>query len=210
MITAGGGGLSSDPASAKAIFLDRDGVINLLVWYESSGEWESPRTVKDLELVPGVGAALRKATQSGWKLFLVTNQPSAAKGKVSVGELAEVHETVMSRLRTNGVEITASSICFHHPDGVVPALTGPCTCRKPSPGPVLEAAREFRIDLSRSWMVGDQDTDLQCGRAAGCHVATIEVPESSPKRQDGSADLRCASLAEFIEQLTSAGEENER
>ncbi len=191
---------------ARAIFLDRDGVINALVWYESSGEWESPRGVADLRMVPGVAAALRKAMQFDWKLFLVTNQPSAAKGKVGVGELAEVHETVMSKLRVDGVLITASYICFHHPNGVVPGLTGPCACRKPNPSRLLEAAREFHIDLEASWMVGDQDTDLQCGRAAGCHVAMIEVPESASKRIDSSADIYCATLSAFIDQLMSDGD----
>lgn len=192
----------------KAIFLDRDGVINSLVWYESSGEWESPRCVADLKMVPGVAAALREAMQFEWKLFLVTNQPSAAKGKVSVGELAEVHETVMSRLRVDGVLITASYICFHHPNGVVPGLTRPCNCRKPNPSRLFEAAREFQLDLGASWMVGDQDSDLQCGRAAGCHVAMIEIPESASKRSDVSADLHTATLVDFIEHLTSAERES--
>jgi D-glycero-D-manno-heptose 1,7-bisphosphate phosphatase len=193
----------------RAIFLDRDGVLNSLVWYESSGEWEAPRTVSDLKMIPGIAETLRLAMALGWKLFLITNQPSAAKGKISVGELAEVHETVMSRLRVEGVLITASYICFHHPHGTVPGLTGPCDCRKPNPSRLLEAAREYRLDLGSSWMVGDQDSDLRCGRAAGCRVAAVEVPESASKRFEVEPDLRCASLADFISQLIALEKETE-
>ena len=149
---------------ARALFLDRDGVLDQLVYYQSSDEWESPRTVRDVRMVPGAAEALRTAHAAGWLLVIITNQPSFAKGKASRQELLDVHELIVREL---GVPIAKSALCLHHPDAVVEELRVACECRKPSAGSVLDAGRELNIDLSQSWMAGDQDSDLACGRAAG-------------------------------------------
>lgn len=168
----------------RALFLDRDGVLDELVYYESSAEWESPRRLADLRMIDGVAEPLQRMVDAGWLLFIVTNQPSAAKGKTSIEELREVHAAVVERL---GVAIAHSYQCFHHPDDR-------CACRKPSPHFLREAARDFDLDLEQSWMIGDQDTDLACGRAAGCRVALIESAGSAHKRGHIEPDLRAASL----------------
>jgi D-glycero-D-manno-heptose 1,7-bisphosphate phosphatase len=182
----------------KALFLDRDGVLDDLVYYRSHDEWESPRALGDLTLIEGAAPALRTAMEEGWLLFVVSNQPSAAKGKTSLAALEEVQAAVVSALERDGVRVTACYLCFHHPDGSVPELRGLCRCRKPSPFFLLEAARTYDVDLEASWMIGDQDRDLLAGRAAGCRVALIEYPHSASKRGEVRADLVGGSLAEVL------------
>lgn len=184
--------------SAKAIFLDRDGVLNELVWYESTQEWESPRTVADLRIASDVVEPLRNANAAGWLLFVVTNQPSYAKGKTSKEALLEVQSRVLASLREAGVEISDAFLCLHHPDSIVPELRVTCTCRKPEPYFLFEAARHFDIDLVRSWMIGDQDSDLACARAAGCRAALLECAASQNKRGSVVPDLRASNLAQLI------------
>jgi D-glycero-D-manno-heptose 1,7-bisphosphate phosphatase len=180
----------------RALFLDRDGILNDLVYYESSGEWESPRRLAELTMVDGVTAPLQRFVDAGWLLFIVTNQPSFAKGKTSKQELEEVQAEVVRRL---GVPITRSYVCFHHPDAVVPELRVACDCRKPGTQSLRDAARDFNVDLTASWMVGDQDTDLACGRAAGCRVALIENAGSAHKRGEIDPDVRVGGLGELAD-----------
>jgi D-glycero-D-manno-heptose 1,7-bisphosphate phosphatase len=178
----------------RALFIDRDGVLDHLVHYPSSGEWEAPRSVADLKLVDGVTEALQRIAAAGWLLVIVTNQPSHAKGKVSRESLLEVHEALLASLP---VPIAASYVCFHHPEGVVPELSIDCDCRKPGTRFLRDAARDLAIDLTASWMVGDQDSDLLCGRAAGCRVALIPHRGSEHKRGKVEPDVRCSDLNEL-------------
>ena len=178
----------------RALFLDRDGILNELVYYESSREWESPRTAQDLKLIEGTSAPLQRFVDAGWLLVIVTNQPSFAKGKTSKQDLLDVHAAVEKSL---GVPIARSAMCFHHPEATVAEMRVVCECRKPGAKSVLDAARDLDIDLAASWMVGDQDTDLACGRAAGCRVALIEHPGSAHKRGGVEPDARCADLEEL-------------
>ncbi len=182
----------------RALFLDRDGVLNDLVFYESSGEWESPRTVADIEMIADVVRPLRRFAEAGWDLVIVTNQPSHAKGKTSMQDLLDVESAIEESL---GVPIARSFLCFHHPDATIAELRVACECRKPGAKFLFDAARDLDIDLASSWMVGDQDTDLACGRAAGCHAALIEHPGSAHKRGTIEPDLRCRSLTELANAL---------
>jgi D-glycero-D-manno-heptose 1,7-bisphosphate phosphatase len=185
----------------KALFFDRDGVLDELVYYPSTREYEGPRTAEDVHLMPGVASALRRAAAGGWLLFIVTNQPSAAKGKTSLQDLEAAQAEVIARLAGDGAHVVESFLCYHHPEATVPDLLGPCECRKPSPHFLREAARKHDIDLSASWMVGDQETDIECGRRAGCNVALIENPDSANKRGKAEPDVRCRDIDEFISYL---------
>lgn len=186
----------------RALFLDRDGVLDALVYYpEPTAEWEAPRTIADVRIVPGVPEALRRAHDAGWLLCIVTNQPSYAKGKVSRESLLAVHDEVLRRL---GVPIAKSGLCFHHPEAAVPEMRVVCDCRKPGTRFLREAAEELGVDLVQSWMVGDQDSDLGAGRAAGCRVALIETPESAYKRGRIEPDLRCRDFPEFVERVVNS------
>ena len=175
----------------RALFLDRDGVLDHLVFYESSGEWEAPRRLEDLQLIEGVAEPLRRFVEAGWLLFVVTNQPNVAKGKATPALVQEINDEAVRRL---GVPVARSYICVHQAEDR-------CQCRKPSPFFLREAEREFGVDLPRSWMVGDQDSDLLCGRAAGCRVALMENPQSANKRGSVEPDLRVRDLNELADAL---------
>jgi D-glycero-D-manno-heptose 1,7-bisphosphate phosphatase len=178
-----------------AVFLDRDGVLNGLAPDPASGLPESPLRPEQVRLLPGAAAAATRLRAAGYALVGVSNQPAAAKKRVSVERLSDVHSRVVELLAGEGVELDGWRICLHHPDGVVPELSGPCECRKPAPGMLLDAARELDLDLSRSWMVGDTDADVEAGRAAGCRTVLITHPPSAHKRSvAGAADLLAGDL----------------
>jgi D-glycero-D-manno-heptose 1,7-bisphosphate phosphatase len=176
-----------------AVFLDRDGVINELVPDPHSGLPESPLRADDVRLVPGAAAATARLHDAGYALVAVTNQPAAAKGRVVVQRLHEVQGRVRELLAADGVELDAWRLCLHHPDGVLPELSGPCACRKPAPGMLLDAAQELDLDLARSWMVGDTDADVAAGRAAGCRTVLIIHRRSAHKRAEATAPDAVAS-----------------
>ena len=180
-----------------AVFVDRDGVINQLVDDPQSGMPESPLDERGVALVAGVPDALRSLSAAGFLLVGVSNQPAAAKGKVPVAQIEAVQRRVLTLLETAGVEFAGFRICLHHPHGVVAGLSGPCACRKPAPGMLLDAARELDIDLAASWMIGDTDADVAAGRAAGCRTVLIEHPGSAHKRgSDTRAGLTVTTLGE--------------
>jgi D-glycero-D-manno-heptose 1,7-bisphosphate phosphatase len=182
----------------RALFLDRDGVLNELVYYPLSDEWEAPRNADDVRIIEAVAAPLRRLAEADWLLFVVTNQPSYAKKKTSREALEQAHALVLERLE---IPVTASYICFHHPEAAIEELRVRCDCRKPGIASLLKAAADFDIDLEASWMVGDQDSDLECGRAAGCRVALIEHPGSAHKRGKLEPDLRCDSIEQLVTSL---------
>lgn len=165
-----------------AVFVDRDGVINELVPDPVTGLPESPLRPADLRLVPGAPTALGRLAAAGWLLVGVSNQPAAAKGLAPLVQLEAVQRRLVELLAVAGVRFDTFKLCLHHPDGVVPELTGECECRKPAPGMLLEAGQELGVDLASSWMVGDTDGDVSAGLAAGCHTVLVEYPGSAHKR----------------------------
>ena len=181
-----------------AIFLDRDGTLNELALNPSNGEWESPHSVAETVLVPDLGAALSALKATGLPLFVVSNQPSVAKGKCSFADLEAVHQAVKAGVDAAGVEMRQWFYCYHHPQGVVPELTQACECRKPGTLFLRQARDRFGLDLSRSWFIGDQDLDIRCGQDAGGRSAVIENPHSARKRVKETPDLRAASLLEAV------------
>lgn len=190
--------------SQAAVFLDRDGVLNELVPDPVSGAHESPLRVADVHLVPDAAQAAAYLARLGFALVCVSNQPAAAKGKVSVAELLDVHTRVVELLREQGVTLAASRLCMHHEHGVVPGLSGPCDCRKPAPGMLIDAARALAVDLRTSWMVGDTDADIAAGKAAGCRTLLVCHPGSFHKRlQEINADLVADNLAEGAAKLAA-------
>lgn len=184
------------------IFLDRDGVLNQLVPDSASGAPESPLKVEDVLLLEGAALAAARLAAAGFALVCVSNQPAAAKGKVSVERLCEIHKRVVELLAREAVSLDASRLCLHHPRGVVPALSGRCVCRKPAPGMLLDAAAALDLDLSASWMVGDTDADVLAGRAAGCRTVLLQHPNSVHKRSSRvSPDLLDVDLAGAVARL---------
>ena len=181
-----------------AAFLDRDGTINELVFYADTGEWESPRVAGDLRLIPGAARAVAALREAGWPVFLVSNQPSFAKGKTTLAALGEVHAALLAALAEAGAGLDGAGYCFHHPQGIVAGYSGPCLCRKPGPLLLQAAARSHRLDLAASWMVGDQDMDVLCGRNAGCRTILIPCEASRNKRGRQTPDRFCTELAGIL------------
>jgi D-glycero-D-manno-heptose 1,7-bisphosphate phosphatase len=190
-------------SAPRAVFLDRDGVINELVPDPVGGVPESPYKPEDVRLVPGAATALDQIARAGFLGVVVSNQPAAAKGTASIADLDAVHERVVELLGAHAGAIAEWRYCRHHPEAVDPALRE-CDCRKPKPGMLLDAARDLEINLPASWMVGDADRDVQAGAAAGCRTILIENPDSEQRRA-GSAepDARAPTLTAAIPTLAA-------
>lgn len=146
--------------SARAVFLDRDGVLNRASVLD--GRPYPPPDVEHLEILPGVAAALADLKARGYRLIVVTNQPDVARGTLQVADVERIHAQLAEQL-----PIDEFCSCFHDSaDG--------CTCRKPKPGMLLDAARRWSIDLAQSYMVGDRWRDVDAGNAAGCRAFLID------------------------------------
>lgn len=175
----------------KAVFLDRDGTLNSYVGFL--------RRPEELELLPGAAEAVRRINESGYLAILVTNQPVIARGEVTYEELRVIHNKLETLLGREGAFLDAIYFCPHHPHGGYPgevaALKRDCPCRKPKPGMLLEAAADFHIDLAASWMVGDRESDILAGRAAGCRTALVGAGSFAQ-------DRTVADLLEFTKELT--------
>jgi D-glycero-D-manno-heptose 1,7-bisphosphate phosphatase len=186
----------------SAVFLDRDGVLDAAVPDLVSGHPESPLRLADVRLLPGAAAAARRLADAGYALVCVSNQPAAAKGKATVEQLIAIHERVLELLAQDGVSIIASRLCPHHPEGVLAELSGPCPCRKPAPGMLVDAAAALGLDPRASWMIGDTDADIAAGRAAGCRTILLQYPGSAHKRTgDAGEDVLAADLADAAARL---------
>lgn len=174
----------------KAIFLDRDGTINKYVGYL--------RTPEQFELLDGVGEAIRTINLSGYLAIVVTNQPVIARGEVTVDGLQEIHNKMETMLGKEGAYLDGVYYCPHHPDkgfaGEVEELKIVCECRKPKAGLLLQAAKDFNIDLSQSWMIGDSENDVLAGRNAGCKTALIG-------ETDYGQNLQFTSLLDFVKEI---------
>ncbi|MBF0244213.1 MAG: HAD-IIIA family hydrolase [Planctomycetes bacterium] len=174
----------------RAVFLDRDGVV---VRYK-----EHLTSVEQLELLPGAAGAIKSINRSGRLAILVTNQPMLAKGFMTRADLRQIHFKLETLLGHEGAYLDDIFFCPHHPErgfpGEVQELKVSCDCRKPSPGMIMRAAAKYNIELGASWMVGDEERDLEAGRRAGCRCCHI-------RREKGSfisADAEVRSLEDAV------------
>ncbi len=155
----------------KAVFLDRDGTINYHVGFLNNHE--------QFKLIPGVAEAIRCINKSGFLAIVITNQPVIARGECTWEELQVIHDKMETELGRHGAYIDAIYVCPHHPDkgfaGERPEYKCDCDCRKPSSGMLRKAAEDFHIDLSASYMIGDNQTDVETGEGAGC-LRSIKIP----------------------------------
>lgn len=173
------------------MLLDRDGVLNRA--FERAGVTHPPHTLGELEILPGVPAAVQRLRAAGFALVGVSNQPDIARGRQTHASVDAINATLVTQLGLLDV-----LVCAHD--------TGDdCACRKPRPGLLLAAAARFDLDLARSFMVGDRWSDVLAGQAAGCHSILIETPWSDAARCEPEArvgDLTAA--AEYILAWTRA------
>jgi D-sedoheptulose 7-phosphate isomerase len=166
---------------SRAVFLDRDGVINRVVVRE--GKPFPPATLQELEILPGVLEALHQLKQHGYKLVVVTNQPDVRRGTQSQATVEAMHQALSARLPLDDI-----LVCYHTDQDK-------CDCRKPLPGMLLEAARKHNIDMATSFMVGDRWRDIEAGYNAGCRTILIDYGYSE-RPPDHAPDFRARSLHE--------------
>jgi D-glycero-D-manno-heptose 1,7-bisphosphate phosphatase len=157
----------------RCVFLDRDGVLNALVYRPEEGIYDSPYALEEFRLLPRVAEAVRLINRMGMLAIVVSNQPGVAKGKCDLSFLEEVSFELRRRLEKQGARLDGIYYCLHHPEGTVAAYRKVCECRKPRPGLLLQAARDFNIDLRGSYMVGDGEKDLEAALAAGCQAVWV-------------------------------------
>jgi D-glycero-D-manno-heptose 1,7-bisphosphate phosphatase len=183
--------MSANAAKRRAVFLDRDGVINRPL--VRNGRPHPPRCLSEFEILPGVPEACRLLKELGYLLVVATNQPDVGRGTLSREAVDSIHESMVKELPINHV-----MTCFH----AGAAYGEPCGCRKPRPGMLLGAAAEFGIDLGRSYIIGDRWRDIDCGAASGCKTIFVEWDYEETLRQ--LPDYRVCSLfeaAKLIETL---------
>lgn len=159
-----------------AIFIDRDGVLNEMVYDENHGLLDSPRRVEQVRMIKGAGRFLKQARDAGYITVVVTNQPGVAKATLTIAELQTVHDELARQLNQEGTSWDDLYFSPYHPKPGprgLPEYTRISDCRKPGPGMLLAAAEKHGIDFTRSWMIGDGIVDVQAGKAAGCRTILI-------------------------------------
>ena len=179
----------------KAVFLDRDGVINGIVYHEEMGIVDSPFTARQFKLLPRVCKSIQLLRRCRLKIFLVSNQPGLAKRHMSQRTFDQIHRKMTRLLAQGRAPLDGIYYCTHHPQASLKKYRTVCACRKPAPGLFLQAAREWGIRLSQSYLVGDGVTDMQAGKAAGCKTVFVgnwkcdicRVMENHDIRPDGVA-----------------------
>jgi len=159
--------------NGRAVFLDRDGTINELVYFPEFGLIDSPLNPKQFKLLPGAAEAIRRFKQLGFKVIVVSNQPSIAKGKMTMRLFEDIRAKMKRLLADEEAYIDGEYYCFHHPEAVLPEFKVDCDCRKPKPGLLIKAAKDFNLNLKECYMIGDGITDVMAGQAVGCRTFLI-------------------------------------
>lgn len=157
--------------SHKAAFLDRDGVINEIVWNDDIEQLDSPLNVSQFKFLPGAIEGIRQIINKGYYVFIVTNQPAAAKGKTTLKNLYDINTYMIDALSKEGVVIDDLFMCPHYPKELPMTkekfLIKECNCRKPKPGLIYKAMKKYNINLEESVMIGDSCTDITAGNTVG-------------------------------------------
>jgi mannose-1-phosphate guanylyltransferase / phosphomannomutase len=184
----------------RAVFLDRDGVIN--------EERDPVAAPEKLNLLPGVVDAIKKINRSEFCAVVVTNQPMIAKGFATENDLDRIHAKLETLLGAEHAYLDRMYHCPHHPEkgfaGERPELKIPCECRKPSPGMVYKAASDLNLDLSNSYMVGDQTVDVQTGINAGCRTIMVKTGYAgSDRKYSCRPDAVVDTLSDAVESILS-------
>jgi D-glycero-D-manno-heptose 1,7-bisphosphate phosphatase len=163
----------------RAVFLDRDGTICEEVGYLS--------TIEKMRLLPRAGAAIKKLNEGGFKTIVITNQSGVARRFFPESRLEELHRELRRQLGEQGATLDGIYYCPHHPEEGDPPYLKECTCRKPFPGLLFQAAADFSLDLKTSFMVGDHFSDVACGHNAGAK-AILVLTGHGDKTLEGKGD----------------------
>jgi D-glycero-D-manno-heptose 1,7-bisphosphate phosphatase len=168
-------------ARVKAVFLDRDGVINHTVFWR--GAQRAPRDLSEWAWIEGIHDTVRVLSTRGYLVFVCTNQPDVVRGWQSREQVELFHALIERELPVSRVYA-----CFHD-------NAAGCACRKPRPGMLLQASEEFGVDLTSSFMVGDRASDVEAGRAAGCRTVLFRP---APSREVALPDHEISTLPELL------------
>ena len=177
------------PGKRPAVFLDRDGTINI--------EKEYLYKVEDFEFIPGAPEAICVLKEAGFLVVVVTNQSGVARGYYTLQDVHRLHEHMQEQLAIVGTEVDAFYICPHHPEKGNGEYLLDCDCRKGRPGMLLQAAEDFGIDLKRSFMVGDKIADIQAAEGAGCKPILVLTGYGQATRDENQLNdvMVCTNLS---------------
>lgn len=168
----------------QAVFLDRDGTINV--------EKEYLYRVEEFEFTPGAVEAIKLLNQAGYLVVVVTNQSGVARGYYTEADVNQLHLHIDAILASQGARVDAWYYCPHHEQGQ-PPYNQECDCRKPMPGMLRQAAVDHAIDLTRSWMVGDKPADIEAGQAAGCKPVLVMTGYGAEVADEVSSQVTCCA-----------------
>jgi histidinol-phosphate phosphatase family protein len=156
-----------------AVFLDRDGVLNELVFYKEQGRVGSPLSAKQLRVTPHAAETVNEIHDLAAKVIVISNQPGVAKKQFSYNELLKMNEKIRKELAKKGAFLDAEYYCLHHPNALIKKWRKVCDCRKPKPGLLLKAAELNDLDLKESFFVGDSLIDIKAGHSAGVRTVLV-------------------------------------
>jgi len=194
------------PRGRRAVFFDRDGVLNPLFSYPDWG-LDSPARPEHLTLYPDAARAIRDVRSAGFLALLASNQPGIAKAKYSATAFKGIDSRLTTLLRQGGASLDGRFYCLHHPAAAVASYRAECECRKPKPGLLVAAARQFGLDLAQCFFIGDSESDILAAQAAGCQAVLIQ------REGAGAADWRAkqhavgvvSGLGEAVEAICGEG-----
>jgi D-glycero-D-manno-heptose 1,7-bisphosphate phosphatase len=190
----------------RAVFLDRDGTVNEEVGYLTD--------LSKLRLIPGAGAAIKRLNRAGYKVILVTNQSGVARGYFPESLVLEAHARLANMLRGEGAVLDGIYYCPHHPTAGTSNYTVVCDCRKPGTGLVDRAARDFDIDIHRSFMVGDKWSDVELAQRAGTHAILVtsgfapDDPGNKRPEHVEDPDFIARTIEEAVDWIVRRGTED--
>jgi D-sedoheptulose 7-phosphate isomerase len=191
----------------RAVFLDRDGIINPHVYNAEQGLVDAPANPAEFKLFPEVAQAIGTLKRLGFLVVIASNQPGVAKGKLSPGLLQAITDKMTELLAAGGSPLDGVYYCLHHPEALLAEYRVSCDCRKPRPGLLLRAAAELNIDLARSYMVGDGIVDVLAGSAVGAKTFFVNQRKcyvcDELVRNGARPDFLAANLAEVAELIES-------
>ncbi|NQT73024.1 MAG: HAD family hydrolase [Chloroflexi bacterium] len=186
---------------SRAVFFDRDGVINTLVYRQEKDFFDSPFSLEEFQLLPGAAEGIRLVNELGMLAIVVSNQPGIAKGNCSLEMMEQMNEKMRTELAALDASLDAIYYCYHHPEGNIEMYRTVCQCRKPKPGLLLMAAHDFAIDLKLSYMIGDRLKDMQAGRKAGCKTIFLNNHPDPKEHLSSGFDYIDGSLLEAVRQI---------
>jgi len=175
----------------KAVFLDRDGVINEDFGYVHK--------IEDFYIIEEVYPALKKLIDNGYKLVVITNQSGIGMGYYTEDDFFKITDYMNKKLSENGIKIDKVYYCPHHPEGKIEKYAKKCDCRKPGTKMIEDAVKEFNIDLSKSYLIGDKETDIEAGKKMGLKTALVKTGQGRKYMNNSKADYIADNILDAVE-----------